>query len=161
MATTTKAAIRTAMLGVVDGITPAVEALTKFIPWREDDDIRPWAEKNKAACARRVSIRFLGSTEAPAVNDTLVQEVQDIAEIVICYPKGNRFGRSGALDLDDVIESDARLIEARIGPPGYATFAGLVAPCAVLWEQANEIEQGAGVVFSVLRYRVDYFRSLS
>jgi hypothetical protein len=73
MATTTKAAIRTAMLGVIDGLTSSIESRTKFIPWREDDDIRPWAEKNKAACTRRASVRFVGSTEPPAVNDTLVQ----------------------------------------------------------------------------------------
>ena len=76
------------MLGIIDGLTSSIESRTKFIPWREDDDIRPWAERNKSACARRVSVRFLGATEPPAVNDTLVQEVRDTAEIVICYPKG-------------------------------------------------------------------------
>lgn len=161
MATTTAAAIRAAMINLVEDIVPAIHSGTRFRAHREEMPVRAAYEAKPAGCLRRFSVRFMGSTEPPAVNDTLVQEVRDTVEVVVAYPIDNRHGGVQLLGLDDVIADDARLIERTIGPPGYATLAGLVAPCTVMWEQPNERESGQSVAFSVLRYRVDYFRSLS
>lgn len=161
MATTTASAIRTEVMRLIADITPSVHAHQRFQQHREELPIRPWAEAHPEACLRRVSVRFGGSTEPPAVNDTRVQEVSDTMEIVVAYPVSWRHGGRQQLGLDDVIADDARLIEAAVGPPGYAAVASLVAPATVLWEQSNEREESGPVQFSVLRYRVDYFRSLS
>jgi hypothetical protein len=164
MATTTAAAIRNTVSGLIRDITPAIHSRQSFRQHRHELPHRDWAEANPAACLRTYSARFLGSTEPPAVNDTLVQEVRDVLEITIAYPTDWRHGggpNGQLLGLDDVITDDARLIERYVGPPGYATLAGLIAPATVMWEAANEREAAGPVTFSVLRYRVDYFRSLS
>lgn len=164
MATTTAMTIRNTIAGLIEDISPSIHRQQKLRRHTEQLALRPWAEANPAACLRVFSVRFEGSTEPPAVNDTLVQEVRDTIEIVVAYPLDWRHGggQTGQLlALDDVIADDARLIERTVGPPGYATLAGLVAPACVMWEQANARDSGEFVAFSVLRYRCDYFRSLS
>jgi hypothetical protein len=164
MATTTAAAIRNAVSGLIRDITPAIHSGKAFLEHRHEMPIEDWAEANPTSSLRRYSVRFAGSTEPPAVNDTLVQEVRDTMIVIIAYENNWRHNTANGqqlLGLDDVIADDARLIEKTIGPPGYAAFAGLVAPATVMWEQANERDVRSAVTLSVLRYRVDYFRSLS
>jgi hypothetical protein len=154
---TTEAAIRAAMTAYIVGITPEMESRLRFVPYDEGGVFREWAERNKAACTRRVSVRFTGTVEPPAVHDNRTQEVRTVIEIVIAYPAGLKFGRNGNLDLDDVIRNDATLVDAYAGSVGYRSVS---APATVIWEQANEKEDGTGCVFSVIRYRVDYVRSI-
>lgn len=154
---TTEAAIRSAMTAYIVGITPEMESRLRFVPYAEGGVFREWAERNKSACARRVSVRFTGTTEPPTVHDNRTQEIRAVVEIVIAYPAGLKFGRNGNLDLDDVIRNDALLIDAHAGSVGYRSVS---APATVIWEQPNEQEEGTGCVFSVIRYRVDYYRTL-
>jgi hypothetical protein len=161
MATTTAAAIRLSMINLVEAIVPATHSGQRFVQHRQQDEFRTAMGAKPSACLRRFSVRYAGSTTAPAVNDTLVQEVTDTFTIDVAYPTDGRFGANHLTALDDAIADDARLIERYVGPPGYATLAGLVAPCTVLWEQDNEREVDGPVTFLRLTYRVDYFRSLS
>ena len=161
MATTTAKTIRDTIIGLIEDRVPAIHSGQRFRAHRQEIPFRDSAEAQPASCLRRFSVDFLGSTEPPAVNDTLVQEVRDTIEIVIAYPNDGRHGALHLHGLADVIADDARLIEKTVGPPGYSTLAGLVAPCTVMWEQPNERERSGPVTFSILRYRCDYFRSLS
>lgn len=167
MATTTPAAIRNAVAGLIDDITPAIHAGHKFLRHRrQKPGHRTWASAHPGECTRRYSVAFLHDVQPPAVNDTLVQEVSDTLEIVVSYANDARFNTPNGTDLDgleDVILNDLRQIEAVVGPPGYATFAGLVAPACVIKDQPETTEGGEDdpVMFGVLRYRIDYFRSLS
>lgn len=167
MATTTPAAIRNAAAGLIDSITPAIHAGKGFVRYRQQKPgLRAWAEAHPGECLRRFSVSFLRDVQPPAVNDTLVQEVSDTLEIVVAYPNDARHNTANGTDMDgleDVILDDLKRIEARVGPPGYATFAGLVAPACVIKDQPETTEGTPDdpVWFGVLRYRVDYFRSLS
>jgi hypothetical protein len=162
MATATRSAIREAMLDQLEqSLTPAIHAGQKFRRHREETPVRDWAEQHPGECLRRVSIRFVGSTEPPAVNDTLVHEVTDTVEIVVCYPKDWRHGGDQLAGLEAVIDDDARLIEKRIGSSGYSTNCASTAAATCLWIQPNERETGEAVMFGVLRYRIDFFRSLT
>ena len=157
---TTPGAIRDAFIDGITGIAPALHPQQRFKVHREELPFRDWAEKNASACLRRFSVRFTGNTEPPLVNDLLVQEVQDIAEVIVAYPTDWRHGGDQLAGLDNVIDLDGVKIERTIGPPGYATTAGLVAPCTVLWQQANERESLGAVTLLIIRYRVDYTRAL-
>lgn len=161
MATTTAAAIRLAMINLVEDIVPATHAQQPFVQHRQQDEFRTAMQAKPSSCLRRFSIRYSGGTMPPAVNDLHVQEVRDAFVIEVAYPTDGRFGTLHLTALDDVIADDARLIEKTIGPPGYATFAGLVAPATVLWEADDERDADGPVTYLRRVYRVDYFRSLS
>jgi len=155
---TTAAAVREAMLTAVEGITPAIESSTPFRRFREQapGDFRDWAEKHPGQCLRRVSIRSVGSQRSALVSSTLSEETSDTFEVVVAYQASNRFG--SAAELDDVIEADQKQIHRVIGPPGYASFS---APATVIHQDNWERENAPGVVFAVIRYRVDWFRGLT
>jgi hypothetical protein len=167
VATTTPKTIRNTVAGLIEDITPAIHSGQDFKRYRQQKPgFRAWALANPTQCLRRFSVAFLRDVQPPAVNDTLVQEVSDTLEIVVAYPNDGRHNTANAEEMDgleDVILSDQRLIEADVGPPGYATFAGLVAPACVIKDQpeTTEGEPDDPVWFGVIRYRVDYWRSLS
>ncbi len=155
---TTAAAIRDAMIALVEDITPATHAADKFHAHLEQADFRDWAQSNPGAALRRFSIRSLGQFEAALVSDTRVEETGDTFEIVVAYAPNGRHGTKFLTDLDDAIESDQVKIHAVIGPPGYASFT---APATVMHSESFAREDGTGVTFSVVRYSVRWYRAVS
>jgi hypothetical protein len=151
---TTAAAVRDAMLTLVEAITPAVHAQTRFERWREQVDFRTWAEQHPDACLRRVSIAY-GNRSPAAVANTLVEENAWPFEVTIAYPTSHRFGTDGRNDLRDTITSDLRQIYRTIGPPGYAS---LTASATVL-DDGDGFEIGDSVSFGVQRFNVQFYRS--
>ena len=159
--TTTPRAIREAMVTLIESVTPAQHAAFLLRAHREAVPFRASCEAAAGGCLRRFSVRFAGASEPPLVNDTLVQEIVDTAVIEIAYPTDARFGENALTALDDVIDSDARLIEAKVGPPGYSAFASLVAPAVVSWTTPIAREVEGPVTYSVINYTVAYHRSLT
>jgi hypothetical protein len=155
---TTGAAIRDAMIALVEAITPSTHAGDKFIAHREVQPLRDWAEANPGGCLRRFSIRSTGQPRPAPVSTTLVEETSDTFEIVVAYPTDGRQGEDWLLDLDDAIESDQTSIHKTIGPPGYAS---LTATATVIHEDPFTREDGSPVTFGVIRYRVDWYRSVA
>lgn len=144
------------MITLVENVTPAIHAGTAFVRFREQFDFRTWAEGNPQACLRRFSIKY-SSREPAAVSTTLVEENSYTFEVAIAYPVSGRFGADGLDDLEDTITSDLRKIYAVIGPPGYASFT---APATVI-DAGDDRETSGPVMFGVMRFRVDFYRSLA
>lgn len=153
---TTAAAVRDAMLTLIEAVTPAIHAQTAFRRHREQAEFRAWAEQNPGACLRRVSIDY-GDRQAAAVSTTLVEENSWTFTVTVAYPTSSRFGSDARYDLRDTITSDLRQIYRVIGPPGYASFT---APATVL-DGGEDIEIGETVSFGTLTFRVDFYRSLA
>lgn len=68
---TTAAAIRDAMIAIVEALTPATHAGDRFHAHRELMPIREWAEANPGACLRRFSIRALGQPRSAVVSNKI------------------------------------------------------------------------------------------
>jgi hypothetical protein len=153
---TTAGAIRDAMIELVRDITPAKHATQKFNPYREMSDFRTWATATPAQCLRRYSIRNLNDRGAPAVTTGSVEEVSETFEVVVAYPMDGRHGSKFLTGLDDAISSDINQIHHVLhvaNSPSGATVLRLT--------DDREIDEQAGVVFAVIRYRVDYYWSLT
>jgi hypothetical protein len=153
---TTAAAIRNAMLLLVKAITPATHAQQKFDLYREHSDFRANMLEHPASCLRKVSIRNLNDRGAPAVTTGSVEEVSETFEVVVAYPMDGRHGSKFVTSVDDVISSDINQIHHVLhvaNSPAGATVLRLT--------DDREIDEQAGVVFAVIRYRVDYYWSLT
>jgi hypothetical protein len=158
--TTTAAAVRDAMLTLVEAITPAVHAQTRFERFREQVDFRTWAEQHPDACLRRVSIRSTGDVTPPAVTNTDIEWVSTELECVVAYPTSGRFGANHLTELDDAISSDMQKIEHRIGTNGYAAYASQTAGATVTTIEASR-DDGQAVTFGVLRLACGFYRVMT
>lgn len=153
---TTAGAIRDAMLALVTAITPAKHAGQKFLAHREQSDFRTHSEKNPGGCLRRFSIRNLNDRGAPAVTTGSVEEISETFEVVVAYPIDGRHGGKFLTGLDDVISSDINQIHHALhvaNSPAGATVLRL--------SDDREMDEQAGIAFAVIRYRVDYYWSLT
>ncbi len=162
MPTTTAAAIRTSIISRIEQrLVPEVGSRDRFIASQEGSDFRDWAARNKQACLRRFSARFLGAVQAPLVSNTDVERVGDDMEIVVAYPTGHRFGSRALVDLDDVIEQDLKQLEHEVGSNGFSnlnTDLAMIGAATVL-TVGQAREDGPPVTFGVLRLRVEFYRS--
>jgi len=161
--TTTSAAIRDLMATTLAAVTPESHAHVKFRQFREDHSsaFRDWCNANPQGCERKFSIRDRGGASAPMSAGGLVEWVERDFEVVIAYPRMWNPGSQGALDLDDVIEADERLVAKSIGTHGYSSLvsATTTANATVIHADAS-LERTASCVFLVLPMSVSYLRSI-
>ena len=146
------------MIVLVQALTPTTLSSDRFLAHREGGDLRTWAEAHPTACLRRFSIRNLGDCAPAVVSDTRVEETSDTFEVVIAYAPNGRHGPNFLTEVDKAIESDQTQVHKTIGPPGYAS---LTATATVMHQDGFSREDGNGVTFSVIRYAVAWYRSLS
>lgn len=153
---TTAGAIRDAMIALVTAITPAKHAGQKFLAHREQADFRTQSAASPGNCLRRFSIRNLNDRGAPPVTNTSIEEVSETFEVVVAYPIDGRHGGKFLTGLDDVISSDINQIIHVLhvaNSPAGATVIRL--------SDERESSEAEGVVFAVIRFRVDYYWSLT
>jgi hypothetical protein len=155
--TTTAAAIRDAMIALVEGLTPTTLASDRFLAHREGLDFRTASEANPPACLRRFSIRTTGTVSPPTVTNTDVEWVETDLECVIAYAPNGRHGAKFLTDLDDAIEHDLRQIEHTIGTNGYAFYAQATAGATVTTVDSTR-EDGGPVTFAVLNLHAGFYR---
>ena len=151
---TTPGAIRDAMIALVAAIDPATHGHQPFRAHREQMDFREWAEANPSSCLRRFSIMFTGDREAPLVTNGLVEEVSETVDVLVAYPNDSRHGVKPGTSVADVATSDIRQIHHALhvaNSPAGATVLRL----------ADSRDISGPVTFAVIRYRVDYFWSLT
>jgi hypothetical protein len=154
---TTGAAIRDAMIALVEAITPSTHAGDKFVAHREVQPFRDWADANPGGCLRRFSIRSTGALTPPEATNTDIEWVSTDFACVVAYPVNGRQGEDWLLDLDDVIEADLRAIEHRIGTNGYANYAQQTAGATVT-TTGTAREEGGAVVYGVLELHAGFYR---
>jgi hypothetical protein len=161
--TTTSAAIRDLMRTTVAGLTPSVMAADRFRAHREEQGppFRIWCEANPQAALRLFSIRDLGAIESPALTNADVELVSTEFEAVVCYPNDSRYGRTGQIGQDDVIEADQRQIDRAIGTTGYATLDTTTGGAAVVVTRTVSRELANACTFLSIRFAVQYWRSLT
>lgn len=155
--TTTAGAIRDALIARIAALTPTIDPRARFEAWREDDDIRAWAERAPAGCLRRFTVEAPGDTAAPIVSSTRYERVRETMAIVVCYPATLR--RGSRHKLDDLIAADLTLVNYHAGTAGCSITAiitgAAVAVVSGTWRRESEIP---GVVFGVIPLDVSYVR---
>jgi hypothetical protein len=157
MATTTVAAIRDQMIGLVQALTPSSLSAVKFRVDRAELDFREWAAANPASALRRFAITDVGSSEPAEVSNTDVEWRYVTFELVVAYADSGRYGRDYQRDELDVIEQDQHQIEDTIGLRGYGNVTD-----ATFMRDGSETsrEKLGAVTFLVVRERLGYYRSV-
>ena len=159
--------IRDRLLTLVESLTPAAPATPKFLRHRaeRDGDLIDWAEKNPAACLRRVSAREVGQDEPPTVSNMTEERVTSVLDVRIAYPQTHRYGADAARDRDDVMRADWKKIKYAISGDGgaargnFSTATDGSYDCTPL-PATMEIERGnAGVDYLVIRFSAEHVRS--
>lgn len=150
--------IRDAMIAVVEDIVPSTLSSDRFRPHREHGDFRDWAIAHPNGCLRRFSIRASGDVSPPLVTNTDVEWVETGFECVVAYAAGGRHGEKFLTAIDDVMESDLRLIEHRIGTNGYAHYGQNIARASVT--TVGTLREQGLVAFGVLTLNAGFYRSM-
>jgi hypothetical protein len=161
MAVTTAAEIRDAMRSAVRAITPSLLAHVPFKAHDERVPLRQWAELNKTAAFRWFSVRDTGDVVPPVVSNMDRDRVETTFEFVTAYPLDYRYGNQLALDMDDVVESDLRQVEHKIGSNGYSLLDLTTGGDATVTTIGTSRESGESCAFGVLRLRVEFWRQMS
>jgi hypothetical protein len=161
--TTTADTIRDAMIARVRNLVPRRHARDRYR--LHDDwavDFREWCEANPSAALRRFSIRDMGPVDQPAVTNAEKELVRRTFEVVVAYPiaDSQRYGKGGARDRDDMLESDGYQLNDAIGTNGFQSLEVDVGPATVITEREDR-ESGAACVFLVLELHVQFWRSMS
>lgn len=161
MATTTPAAIRDRAITVIEALTPSSDVTTRFRKSQNmsEADFQAQCETNPTGCERRFQVRCDGSTEAPPVSDTLVEEHRCTLSVLVAYPQTQRWGRDAALDRDDVIDEDRFQIDKAVGMLGKANFTSPYADATWVEGAPPDRIVGAAVDFLELRYAYIYKRA--
>ena len=159
MAIATQEAIRDRLYTLVESRSPT-SLTTKFLRFRNEDsaDFDDWAEKNPAAAFRRFQIREAGDDELPDVSNPDLEAVIIQFNIRIAYPQSHRYGAANAMDRDDVMNQDWKLLNAALGIYGRANFSS-TNDCTPLGAVKTR-EQGGKVDFLVVTARFRYFRAV-
>ena len=161
--TTTVAQIRDRASDLITALTPTVMSNDRFLESRHEykGDIRVWARANPHACRRRFSVRAVPLETVPEVSNVTTEQVRSTFETVVCYAQDHRDGEQGALDRDDVIDSDFRQIDKVIGLYSRANFPAGSAYDACWTGREFEIERDEGVDFLVLRNTYMFYQDRS
>lgn len=159
MALATQEAIRDRVYALIEALTPSSLSATKFRRYRNEAgaDFDAWSEKNPSGAFRRFQVRETGDDEPPDVSNTDLEAVELELTIRIAYPQTHRYGSANAMDRDDVINQDWKLINAAVGIYGRANFS-LNCDCTPLGA-IKERDTGIGVdylnVVATFRYHRD------
>lgn len=161
MATATLEAIRDRVYTLIEALTPSWNPRNKFVRYRNEEgaDFRAWVEKNIAGAFRRVQAREASDDNIPLVSDTVTERVQTAIDVLIAYPQTARTGNANAMDRDDVMNQDWKLINAAIGIYGRGNFSGSN-DCVPLG-CVKSVEHASGVDFLVVRMSVEYLRAIT
>ena len=122
-----------------------------FLAYRgERVSLRSWAPANVPACLRRYEVTPVVTT--PAVESQPDRErVRTTYEVVVSYPRDNRFGDLHYLDA--TIAADLYAIDYYVGQTGTPPAASSVI------SRSQRREYAPGVVFGVLTIDVEYWRA--
>lgn len=160
---TTFATIRDQQISVIEALTPALHAGTKFRRHRGEQEFIAWVNENPAACWRRFEIlnsfnlAHEGLTNAGDGN--ALWQFQHDERLVLAYPRQlGKYGAQNERDLDDMIDSDLAQIDEAIGPDGSA-LANWVSGLDDCRRTALEVTRTANAVFAASTYSLNYTRS--
>ena len=161
MSTATVAAIRDQHYALVEALTPTSLSGDKFRRFRNEGeaDFPAAMEANPAGCFRRLQVRQVGTDEMPEVSNTTEERVRVQLETRIAYPQTERFGGANAMDRDDVINEDWKLVNRAIGIYGRGNFSG-TNDCTPLGA-TMEMERSDGVDYMVVTSEYEYVRSVT
>lgn len=161
MATATLEAIRDRVYTLIESLAPTTLSADKFRRYRNEGgaDFPAWSEANVAAAFRRFQVREVGDDELPDVSDTTTERVQATLEFIGAYPQNARTGRDNAMDRDDAMNKDWKLINAACGIYGRGNFSS-TNDCVPLG-CTKTVERVGKVDLLVVRMRVEYVRAIS
>lgn len=158
MALATAEAIRDRVLAIIEALAPS-PARPPFLRYRNEGNAKfpDWAQKNPGAALRRLQARDDGRDQDPDVSSLIEEDQQLLIIIEIAYPQTSRLGHEAALDRDDVMRDDYKLINFAIGLAGRANFSG-GNDCTPLG-CSKRVDEGIGIDMMVIEARFRYWRS--
>lgn len=160
MSTTTPSAIRSAVVAIVAGLTPATSIGDRFKEHREEQDFRAWCGANPAGCLRRFSVRWVSAVRVPTVTNTTEEWVSRDLEIVVAYPTSWRAGGTQLAGLIDAIDKDVKVIANAVGTNGAANYVTQLGPATVTSVTTSEDSHDMGPFHvGVVTLDVGYYRS--
>lgn len=162
MSLATAEAIRDRIQTLVEALAPASLTRDTFRRYRNEGgaDFRVWAETGPVGVFRRFQVREVLSDESPDVTYFTQETVRTTLELIGAYPQNQRYGAAAALDRDDVIRQDWKLLKYNLCGTGGAArgnFSGAY-DCTPL-PATMTIERGGKVDFLVVTLRVEYTRA--
>ncbi len=124
MAFATVEAIRDRLYTLIEGLTPLALSADRFRRYRNEGkaDFETWANAGPAGALRRFQVRA-DSHEGPDVSNTDFDARIVTFRITVAYPQTARTGPDQAMDRDDAMDSDFRLIDRALGFYGRANFS--------------------------------------
>jgi len=155
--TATAEAIRDRAIALIKALTPTKLTGNRFDPYRNEGagDFISFAQDTPQF--RRFQARDVGDDAPPAVSNTQVEERELTLEVRVSYPQTARTGRDNALDRDDAIVADWKLIDHAIGILGAGNFSG-ANDCTPLGA-TKSVERVGKVDFLVVRARFRFWCS--
>lgn len=158
MATTTMAAITAKQRAIIAALVPTKSIRRRFEQHAGRRDFIDWAETNPGRCLRAFEVIDTGEASVPDVSDLNVALELGTSEVTIAYPhQWADYGRDNRRAMEAMIEADMRQVDDAIGLNGIANY--LPGQCKAIG--AARVVEGDGVTFSVLRYEIEYYRSVS
>jgi hypothetical protein len=156
----TPEAIRDRCITVISGLTPTTLSGNKFLAYRNerDGDFLTWCTTNPGAAFRRFQVRDIGTDEPPEVSSVDYEEHRLTLQIYVCYPHTNRTGPQAALDRDDAIDADWKLINFMVGLCGKANFSSPYADATPMGASRDR-ESGEGCDWLVVTITFIYQRA--
>lgn len=154
----TAAEIRDRAIAVIRELQPLMHTGVAFVPYRheQDGDLAAWAVERPTGALRRFSARDARTAGPGLVSTTDIEAKFVDLEVLVAYPHTGRLGPQNALDRDDTMRSDQRLIEHAIGVSGWANFSSPAAE----WVRGRTARAIAtGVDFLVIRQTMRYRRT--
>jgi hypothetical protein len=160
VALATQEGIRDRVIALIEALVPSLLSSDRFRSARNEygADFQSWADQNPAAAWRRFQVREVGDDAPPEVSSITEERVRLQLELVVAYPQGHRAGPRNAMDRDDAINADWKLINAAIGMYGRANFSG-AHDCTPLGATKTR-DAGQKVDFLVVRAQYEYQRAI-
>ena len=161
MALATAESIRDRIKSLLEALTPASLASTKFRQFRNEDgaDFDEWAEKNPAAALRRFQVREVGDDELPETSSGIEERVRVRYELRMAYPQTHKYGPANGMDRDDVMNQDWKAINYAVGIYGGANFTSTYD--AIPLGATKSREQGGKIDYLVVMLDLEYLRSVA
>ena len=161
---TTAESIRDRAIAVIATLVPrsvAGSVGNLFRPYLNEGagDFPKWCAANPAGAFRRFQVRTTSDTP-PEVSNTDFEERKVAMTITIAYPQSSRTGAQDALDRDDVIDQDFKLLDFAVGIYGRSNFSP-PNPDAMPLGATKSIVHGDAVDFLVVDEVFTYQRSTS
>ncbi len=132
----------------------------KFIKHRNEKngDFLEHSESAAAGAFRRFQVRDLGNDEPPEVSSIDYEEHRLDFQILIAYPHNNRTGPQAAMDRDDAMDADWKLLNFQIGLCGKVNFSSPYADATPMGASRDR-ESGENCDFLVITETFIYQRA--